>query len=136
MPTLEDYKQAYYDFTGLTSASARQLAFAGIAIIWIFRNGGSGGLVLPHDLLYPSAFFVVSLAADLFQYFVSSAIWGIFHRVKEKEFEKGSLPEDSILKAPVYLNWPNLAFFYVKVLCVLIAYVQMFVFILKTIRFE
>lgn len=136
MPKLEEYKQAYYEFTGLTSTSARQLAFAGIAIIWLFRHGEADSLKLPHDLLYPSAFFVVCLAADLFQYFVSSAIWGIFHRVKEKEFEKNSSSEEILLKAPAYLNWPNLVFFYLKVLCVFLAYAQLFFFIIKTIRFE
>lgn len=136
MPTINDYRQAYYDFTGLASSASRQLAFAGIAIIWLFRHGDPSNLSLPHSLLYPTIFFVLSLAFDLTQYFVASTIWGVYHRIKEKEFEKLTFPETHEFKAPVYFPWPQLAFFYMKVICVFIAYYQLFMYILGIINFK
>ena len=34
---LSDYRETYYEFSGKASDVTRQLAFAGIAIVWIFK---------------------------------------------------------------------------------------------------
>ena len=35
---IEDYREDFYFFTGKASEVNRQLAIAGIAVIWIFKN--------------------------------------------------------------------------------------------------
>jgi len=136
MPTLSEFKQSYYEFTGLTSSSCRQLALAGIAIIWIFKTGAASGISIPSELLYPAIFFVISLAADLLQYFVASAIWGTFHRFKEKQHERLALPPEFDVKAPYYFPWPQLLLFNVKVTCVLFGYTKLIIFMFNTISFS
>jgi hypothetical protein len=54
----------------------RQLDFAGIAIIWIFRNGNGTemiGIAYSNFLLWPMVFLVSSLGADLLHYVWASA---------------------------------------------------------------
>ena len=50
MPTLKDYRADFYTFTGKASDITRQLAFAGIALIWIFKTDRTG------TFRYPSRF--------------------------------------------------------------------------------
>lgn len=71
---LSDYKKDYQEFSGKASDVARQLAFAGIVLIWIFRVEGPQAQRLPEQLLLPSALLVLALGADLLQYILSTII--------------------------------------------------------------
>ena len=44
---LRNYRQTYYDYSGKASDIARQLSFAGIAIIWIFKIQKDTSIELP-----------------------------------------------------------------------------------------
>lgn len=84
---LSDYQKAYYEFSGKASDVARQLAFAGIALIWIFRVERPQAPRLPEQLLLPSALLVLALGADLLHYIVKTIIWGRFCRKEEKKLK-------------------------------------------------
>jgi hypothetical protein len=118
--TLKDYRQTYYELSGKASDVARQLSFAGIAIIWIFKAGDNTKITIPHKLITPLIFFTVSLASDLLQYIIGTVIWGLFQRYHEKK--STDLNNDLILSAPRQFNWPILFFFFVKLISVIIAY--------------
>jgi hypothetical protein len=66
----------------------RQLALAGIAIIWIFKKDIEGQPAIPRDLFTPGIFIVGSLGLDLLQYALASAFWSRYRSIKEKEFKK------------------------------------------------
>ena len=53
MKKLEQYKDEYQFFTGKTSDIIRGLAFAGIAVIWIFKYTDSGQIKIPDLLITP-----------------------------------------------------------------------------------
>ena len=130
---LSEYKQDYYQISGLASSTSRQLAFAGIALIWIFKTGNSPPIALPKDLLFPSGFLIFGLACDLLQYLFATVIWGSFHRYHEKK--KNAIEEDSTIGAPKYLNWPTNLLFYSKILSVLIAYYFLLKYVWTAIEF-
>ena len=46
---LSEYKNDYYYFTGKLSEINRQIAFAGIALIWIFKNGENSNLKIENE---------------------------------------------------------------------------------------
>jgi hypothetical protein len=130
---LEGYRTAYYTHTGSASTVARQAAFAGVALIWVFNNKSGSNISLPLDLLWPALFLVIGLGLDLMQYIAASAIWGLFHRIKEKEFGADS---DADITAPKYLNWPSLIFFWGKLAAILTGYVSLLGYVKHAISFS
>lgn len=129
MTTLKEFRDDYYGFSSTASEVCRKLGFAGIAVVWIFKAEQVGKFLLSQDLLWAGVLIVASLSADLFQYVWASLIWGWFWRTNEKRGVK----DDKELKAPRYLNWPTLFFFWGKLILMGIAYVLLLKFLLATI---
>jgi hypothetical protein len=113
---LQDYRETFYTFSGKASDLNRQLAFAGIAIIWLFKKDNFVGLSIPRELLWPGALIVLSL---VFHYVVASVIWRYFYRSQEKT----GVDEDKVLTHETYLELPIYFFFGAKIIIVLAAYV-------------
>jgi hypothetical protein len=106
---LDDYRKVYEDFSGKLSDVARQLAFAGIALIWLFKVDSKPGQRIPPDLLPPAALLAMGLFCDLLQYVFGTVIWQRFHRKHEKL--RKSEAKDTALEAPWYYPIPiNIAF--------------------------
>jgi len=113
--------------TKTLSDLVRQLAFAGIAVIWIIRAGdNSGGIRYSLEPLFPSLLlFVVALACDFAQYalkvlalFSANTFFWMKRRDEEREVK--------------YSGWLNLGpylFFLGKAVCLVIAYWKLFLFI-------
>ena len=112
---LKDAREAYYEYTKKASEVARSLAFGGIALIWVFKTDVGGIPKVPDALLLPAALLATSLAFDLLQGVAGSVIWGVFHRLKERESELGENPE---IDAPGWINLPTLFFFWGKLILV------------------
>ena len=56
---------------------ARQLAFAAIAVIWLFKKDTpQGQLSIPHDLIFPGFLVLAALAADFLQYEIAPELSG------------------------------------------------------------
>ena len=116
---LQDYREDFYTFSGKASDLNRQLAFAGIAIIWLFKKDNLAGLSIPRELLWPGMLIVTSLALDMIHYVVASVIWRHFYRSKEK----AGIGEDKELMHEAYLELPIYLLFAAKIVVVLVAYV-------------
>lgn len=125
------YRDSYYEFTDKASNVARQLAFAGIAFIWIFRNETVGPIAIPKQLVLPAMLLVGGLAADLLHYVVASLVWGIFHRCKEKEHGVGY---KGTIEAPPWFNWPGISLWAIKIVLVTLSYIFIFVYVLSQYR--
>ena len=117
---LSDYRETYYEFSGKTSDIARHLAFAGIALIWIFKIGAAPAPKIPQELHIPTILLALTLAFDLLQYFVGTAIWGIFQWYQERKLE--NIKDDPELTTPSWFKSPQLFFFCLKVITILWAY--------------
>ena len=132
MPKLSHFREKeYYYFSGKVSELCRSLAFAGIAVIWIFKADKTG-MTIDEKLLLPLIFFVATLAFDLFHYLWGTLIWGFFVRKEEKKL-KDVATEDPDLEAPAWFNWPTNIFFYLKAILVIIGYVFLFIHLVKII---
>ena len=121
---LQKYREDYYFFSGKVSDVSRQLALAGIALIWIFKTGEiNKNLAIPSHLIYAAFCFALSLAADLLQYIVAAAIWGMIHRTKEKKLKnQGANIETAELTHSGRWNLPANILFWLKVSFVIIGY--------------
>jgi len=130
---LSDFKNDFYYFSGKASDVARHLAFAGIALVWIFKKEKAGSFELPDDLKWSLIFLIGALVADLLQYVAGSIIWQQFHRYHEKRRDlKNKDPE---LEAPYYFPYPIILFFWLKIFCVIVAYFVLLSFSISSINF-
>jgi hypothetical protein len=126
---LQDYRDDFYTFSGKASDIGRQLAFAGIAIIWLFKKDTLPGLSIPRELLLPGIFILFSLSLDLFHYCLASIIWRLFYR----SMEKGNTSEDAELQHSVWLERPLWLLFAAKIILVLLAYIWIIRYFLNVI---
>jgi hypothetical protein len=126
---LADLRETYQFFSEKTSEIVRNLGFAGIALIWLFKVTNNGRDVVQPELVPAGALIVLGLALDLLHAIVGTATWGIYNRVKEEQLdaraarEKNFDPEEEDFLAPVPINWPALALFWSKIAAMLAAYI-------------
>ena len=121
---LKDARISYEYASGKLSDIVRQLSFAGVAVIWIFRKEGDG-LNLEEGLLLPLFTFVTALGFDLLHYIYTSFVWGFYAHKKEKEGHSDS----DVIAPPDYINWPTLFCFWTKAFLCVVAFVMLLVFL-------
>lgn len=140
---LSEARKAYYDFSKSLSDINRALGFAGIALIWLFKQPDKlqpdpVKASIPRPLHLPTILIVASLSLDFLQYVWSTAAWGGFARIKEKQLRKKrsqgiEVKEDEDVRVSVWMNRPTLMFFWVKCTCTVVAYVAVLYFLLKRV---
>ena len=125
---ITDYWGAYYSHSGKTSDIARQLCFAGLALIWLFhKDQSANSLVIQKDLQLPAFIFVGALALDLVQYTIVSIVWRRWCRQEEQAL-KGP-KDDPDLEAPRNINAPADVVFLIKLVLVIVGYSQILYFL-------
>lgn len=117
---LSDYRETYYEFSGKASDVARQLAFAGIAIIWLFKVQAADFPKIPKELILPTITLALSLAFDLLQYVAGTTVWGIFQWYHEKQLN--DLSQDPEIESSTKLKWPQFTFFILKLIALILSY--------------
>lgn len=105
---LEEARRAYYDFSKSLSDINRALGFAGIAVIWLFKQQDQSRLLIPRGLHVATVMIVASLGLDVLQYVWSTAAWGTLARLHEiwrakRKEEFGRSAEDDV-RAPAGIN--------------------------------
>jgi len=118
---LSEIREAYEELSGLLSKFNRQLAFAGIGIVWLFRTTTVSGTIIEPAMLTPILCFVVSFSFDLLQYFWQSYVWYIYYWYMRGK----GVHEDDEMNEP---EWPNLiawGLFTVKVCALIAAYIHL-----------
>jgi hypothetical protein len=120
--TLKEARDSYGYSSGKLSDVVRQLSFAGIAVVWMFKTG-TGGIPFDARLVWPLKFLVSSLALDLLHYAYAALAWGRFAHMREKDGVKDAdevFPDESI-------NWISLVFFWSKAFLCVVAYVLLLI---------
>lgn len=115
---LKEARQNYTDLSSILSTVNRQVALAGIAIVWIFVIKNNGIYTVDSKLLLPLGCFVLGLSLDMIQYIYSTAVWGLYSRYKEKS----GIKDDEEVSPLKYINWPTIVFFWLKIISVLVGY--------------
>ena len=123
---LKEVWKDYDYYTKTLSTISRQLGFAGLAIIWIFKTEKAGNYEVPAELVWPTILLVGGLAADFFHYLIASEIWRFYARHREKA---GSSQTEEFL-APPQLNWPAMLLFYIKLVFTIAAYALLLSFLI------
>lgn len=116
---LKDCRDRYKFYTGKLSDLVRHFGYAGIALIWLFREEKDGILKIPEEFLQAAFAIILVLSLDFLQYLSGSIAWGIYQRYKEKNIKHD---ENKEFLAPRWINWPAITFFWGKVIGVLTSY--------------
>lgn len=117
---LSELHQRYTVASSKASDIGRQLAFAGIAIVWLFSGGDvspSGGIDVADGLWWPGLLLVLTLGFDFSHAVYAAASWGFYAWLLEGR----GMTED--IDAPRALLWPTLGLFWCKLGCLGAAYV-------------
>lgn len=127
MNKLSHYRETYEEASSKVSDITRQMALAGIAIVWIFRQPDPSERIICQELILPLVLFVATLFFDIIQYMYKTIAWYWFFRINEKR--NHSKNTDPPIQAMPRLNYPTWTFFYLKVICLMIGYVFIFVYL-------
>lgn len=113
-----EIQRHYYETTGKASDVARQLAFAGFAAIWLFREG-TAGINVPGAMIPAAAGFALALIFDASQYGVAAIQW----RDQADRADAACESDDDECEVPLDINqWPRYLF-NAKLLSVSLSYV-------------
>lgn len=140
---LADIRETYYDRSRRVSEIVRQLALAGVAVIWLFKVDVGGRPSVPRLLVFAGVVIVLGLACDLLQYAWSTQVWLKFFNEKEAEVEADRNaspprhydPEERDWPLPPTINRMPLFFFWAKLLLVLFGYLMIVVFLVRHLRY-
>ena len=129
MIKLKDVKEAYEELSGKASEVVRQLAFAGIGVVWIFNRSNDTGALnnsccrnvsnlvgecndigfdIPEGLMSALFLLCLAVAIDLLQYTVSTGIWYVIyliHHKKNVDDETKELPDPEYTNILPWLLW-------------------------------
>ena len=125
MMRLSQIREAYEELSGKLSDVNRQLAFAGIGIIWIFKITDDHSPIIPNELLEPVIFLIISLALDLCQSLIQTFTWYIYYLWKHYNNDD----EEQIVHEPESFNCIPWLFLLFKVIALITAYIYLFIFL-------
>ena len=126
MKKLSEYRDDYQRYTTKLSDVNRNIALAGIALVWIFRKTDGDSIMITDDLILPSILLISALGFDMLQYLYQSIAWAIFFSYHEKKL----VDDNSEILAPVEINYASWALFGLKVFSVIVAYVFILIFLI------
>jgi hypothetical protein len=129
MTTLKEWRDGAHKFTAKLSDINRNLAFAGIAIIWIFKIQINEKYIIPDNLLLPLYLIIICLMLDILQYLFQSIIWTLFHRRKENE----GIVEDEHIEAPKWYSNVSYVFLFSKVAVNITGFIILFIHLSKAL---
>ncbi len=123
---IQEMVDSYHESSGKVSDLARQLAFAGIAVIWVLRVGDDpGGLPFSEKLFFPLYLFALALVLDFLQYLYKTALWGSLNRKYWKRHQSNEVD----VSISGLVNWPTHGFFWGKIFAVTLGFAELIAFI-------
>ncbi len=135
--TLKEIREDYVRYSANVSELSRNLSYAGIGVVWIFKQSASGDAIkttfmssIPEELRWPLLLFIAVLILDLLQYDIQTGIWYPYY-IKNKEQHKDEKEDDVNLQEPESYNIIPWGFWIFKLIIVIIAYIFLGLFLLK-----
>ena len=128
---LKNLLDDFYETTSKISELIRNFAFAGIGIIWIFKNSDLSQSLLPQDLKFPLLSFIMFFLHDIAQYFWRGISFYMIYKRKEKLYDSNVLKsrdiEDIVL--PDIVEFGSWSFFIFKLFYFITAYWSLYNFL-------
>lgn len=129
--TLDDLWTDVREYTGKLSEVTRQAAYAGLALIWIFKTGTETTYHLDRSLILAGALLALALACDVAQYAV--AVLFRWRHARAEERVRGVDYDRDDLTLPVNINRGPYAFFALKVALVAAGYAILIYYLFRAL---
>ena len=124
MPTIMTLDQLWADVREVTaklSDVSRQAAYAGLAVVWIFKTGDASRYHLARSLIWAGALFALALGFDIAQYaYASVQRW---RHARHEEALRGVGYKGKDITLPKEIHYVPYALFALKVATVALGYV-------------
>lgn len=131
MKKLTEFIEDTNYYTKTLSDINRQLAFAGIAIIWLFRVTSEENVKIEQDLILPLILMVVALTFDLFQYLFYSIFCSISILIQKRKNKQNNDAKEINIPVNTYVPIIGLILFYIKVAACIIGFVLIFIYLVR-----
>jgi len=129
--TLDDLWSDVRELTGKLSDVTRQAAYAGLAVIWIFKSGDATTYHLDRSVIWAGVLLALALALDLSQYACNVTLrW--FH-ARHEEQVRGVDYKGKDVTLTKRLNRIPYALFALKVALVAAGYVVLLCYLLRVL---
>lgn len=129
--TLDDLWSDVREMTGKLSDIARQAAYAGLAVMWIFKTGEATQYHLDHSLIWAGTLLALALALDLAQY--AANILLRWRNARHEEKVRGLDYKGKDITLPKSLNRIPYALFALKVTLVAAGYVVLLNYLVRAL---
>lgn len=127
--SFSDVRGHFDIFSSKLSDACRQLAFAGIAIIWLFKTiDKNGNYVLPSQLDLPLYACCLALFFDLIHYLYATIAWKMVMTNSKASSDRSNV------NVPGWINVPTWTAFIIKITSVLLAYCLILGYIVKNVK--
>lgn len=118
---LKEYKNVSHKYTAEASKIGRNIALAGIGIIWIVAQDTEMTLG-DSELTVPLILIACSLLVDFFQYILGGLLWIYFYRIKEKD---ENLNDESDIKSKSWRSNLLYVLYYIKFSLMIFAFIKL-----------
>ncbi len=115
MKTPQEAFQISEKTSGTVSGITRQLDFAEIAIIWMFKIVENDNTKIHPDLVFPAILILSFFIIDILQYIYVTVAWSVLGRLHEVKSKKKSF------HVPCEINWPTWSFWVIKLIVMVVA---------------
>lgn len=122
--SLQEWLDEFYEDSGKLSDIVRNLAFAGIGLIWIFRNPDPINVILPRELILPINLIVLGLIFDLIQYIWRSVTIYFLYRKNEEDKKFNNITMPNWLRDTTWI------FFVAKIILIAAAYLFIYKYLM------
>lgn len=129
--SIKEIREDFVRYSAKVSDLCRNLSFAGIGIIWIFKIENT--TKIPQPLYLPLFLFIIVLGLDLLQYISQTAIWYVYYIVHKPKPSEGKTEGEKYVNEPECINIIPWLFWIGKLIVVIIAYWNLGRFVLSNI---
>lgn len=122
---LKDLKGEFYYFTGELTKIIRNMAFSGIAIVWILKSADENVIYIDKMLIIVILSFISVLIFDFLQYLYQAIFWSIYYRYQEKK----DFNLEREVTFSTYCNLPSWIFFTLKIISLVVGFGYLFIYL-------
>jgi hypothetical protein len=127
---LSGVRDQYYFHSGKVSDIIRQMALAGIGLVWIFKFEENNQPKIPAELIPATVLIVIGLTLDFLQYVTATLMWA----TRARKLENKGTTDDQEVSLPDWINYPALLFFWTKIPVIVSAYAVLIHFLWLKIK--
>lgn len=135
---IAEWRKKFGEDSGLVNNVVRQLAFAGIAIVWVFHSSKPNEPIIPDKLNPALQLIAICVILELTQFLWKSVGTYLVFKIPERQVRKGKKEEKTLenLDMPDFVPFISWILFLCKIAALALAYLHIYNYILPNGSFD